>query len=139
MAATYIFPTLVVCFGYFSVRYYYLQDSPSKIMSPYWFDTKQPILVNEKTIDGGVPVEDIIKFFPDSENAFEPVYRPHNDTETDYMGFREEVFQYSAFKRGEQPYNMGCYLFYKMDRETHDYQIMTFFNATSYHSMNLFP
>ena len=96
-------------------------------------------MVNNVTIQGEVPVDGVMDYFPDFESAFKPTYLPMNVSETFYDSYRDEVFDFSVNAVSEDPYNLGSYLFYKMDRENHDYQIMTFFNITSYHSINLFP
>jgi hypothetical protein len=108
-------------------------------MAPDWLDYKQPILVYNETVNGGIPTADILKYFPDFENAFEPIYEPMNYDDPTYYSFKDRVFEYSTVDRGERPYNLGSYLFYKMDRENHDYQMFTFFNTTTYHGVSLFP
>lgn len=58
---------------------------------------------------------------PDYENSFEPVWYQHNPDNETYDQYREDVYQFSAQDCGEFPFNAGNFLFYKMDKENHDY------------------
>lgn len=135
----YLYPALVIIIGYLCARYFYQRDSDSRVMNPDWLPLKQPIMVNNETISGQIPVDEILQYFPDYENSFDPVYSPVNRSDPNYYQYRMDVYRYSGVEEGTEPFNMGNYLFYKMDRENHDYQMMTFFNSSSYQSMLLFP
>ena len=62
-----------------------------------------------------------------------------NYNDSTYFSFKDRVYEFSTEECGERPYNLGSYLFYKMDRESHDYQMFTFVNISTYHGWNLFP
>ena len=55
------------------------------------------------------------------EEAFQVQYEPMNYSDPYYNTFRGRAYDFSVNQVLKTPYNLGAYLFYKMDRENHDY------------------
>jgi len=96
------------------------------------------ILVNDKTIIGNKDTKKYVEKMPDYDTAFEAKYVSTSGDEI-FRDFSLQVFDFCLNDAVEQPWSYGSYQFYSMDEEKHQYQVLTYVNATSPFSTMIYP
>ena len=134
-------PSAFMVFGVYIANIDFTYRSPSKLLTPDAYPSKQKVLVNSEPIDtnSNVNITTIMGNMPQAETNFEFYYQDNIEGALTFDDFAERVYEFGVTNSPKEPYHYSSYEIYQANTENHQYKFINYVNITSEQVVGYFP